>query len=152
VHVHVNVHNTYNVTNVRSSNTAVTLQNSHSRNDYAAKRPDQSFEKRNDGVKNKQDLSKQPASRPVDKPNADKPQSTGKPVQKDWKPKSQQNGKAPAQKVSVPTQRNNETNTTINLSLPQHQLNLLTSQHNKQQDQLKVRLLLFQKESNKALQ
>ncbi len=105
VHVHVNVHNSYHVTNVRRSNTAVNIQNNHSRNDFARKNPDKSFEKRNNsGAKNKHDLSKRPDSKPSQRPNTGTP-STGKQVQKDWKPSSNPNGGKAPNKVSVPNDR-----------------------------------------------
>jgi len=52
VHVHVNVHNSYNRTNVRINNT-----NNKRNNDYFKNNPDKSFSKRNPGTTNRNDLN-----------------------------------------------------------------------------------------------
>jgi hypothetical protein len=97
VNVNINVNNTYNRTVVRSSNTTVALQNKTRKNDYGAKNPEKSFEKRNTSSRSNQQLSK----------NTHKSkESTGKSVKKDWKSQSEKQGKnsnVKNNKVTVPS-------------------------------------------------
>lgn len=56
VHVHINVHNSYNRTNVRINNNNVNINNKN--NSYFKNNPNKSFDKRNPGVSNRSDLNK----------------------------------------------------------------------------------------------
>ncbi len=120
VRVNVNVNNSYNYTSVRRSKTAVDLQKDSRRNDFGAKHPDRSFEKRNEGVKNRSDLKngnrsgleekRAAEAKDVSRPSEVK-KSTGREVQKDWKPQSESDGnrsKVKNDKVSVPKEKVNK--------------------------------------------
>ncbi|MFD1315772.1 hypothetical protein [Namhaeicola litoreus] len=64
VHVHINIHNTYNYNNVRINNSRNTINNNN--NSYFRNNPNQSFDKRNPGVSNRAALAdnrKQAANR-----------------------------------------------------------------------------------------
>ena len=75
VHVHVNIHNTYNRTNVRiNSNYRQTTRN----NAYFNNNPDRSFSKRNPGMSNRAQLESQRKARPASRDY----KSTGRPVQR----------------------------------------------------------------------
>jgi hypothetical protein len=81
VHVHINVHNTYNRNNVRINNRAsVSTRN----NAYFNNNPDKSFNKRNPGASNRNELvnnrKTKPANRGINNDRGYK--STGRPVQK----------------------------------------------------------------------
>lgn len=103
VNVHINVNNSYNYTDVRTSSTSMELQKESRRNDFEAKNPNTSFAQRNKGVKNRQELNQKRERPKTNKPktnnsktnnskNSDFKKSTGKQVQKDWKPTSEKAG------------------------------------------------------------
>jgi hypothetical protein len=135
VEVNINVNNSYSYTNVRKSKTSIDLQKKSRRNDFGAKNPDKSFNKRNDGVKNRRELNQKrekpkatnskvnDAKKPTTK---DVKKTSGKQVQKDWKPTSGKDGatskvkngkySAPSKKqtVSKPAPRKSNTNVRSN--------------------------------------
>ncbi|MCF8459641.1 MAG: hypothetical protein K9G46_02870 [Flavobacteriales bacterium] len=114
-HVHVHHHSTVTYTYVthRHSSRAVVLQQSQHRGDYQAKKPEQTFETRNQGMVNKQDLIVQrEKSSPVKPATTEKQTETktnARPVQSDWKPAS---GETQGTKVSVPTTTKQATDAT----------------------------------------
>ncbi len=89
VNVHINVHNSYNRTNVRINNN-VRVNNSTRNNAYFKNNPDKSFNKRNPGVTNRDQLANNRKGTTGDKPttrnkgvNTDRGyKSTGKPATK----------------------------------------------------------------------
>ncbi len=85
IHVHVNVHNTYNRTNVRVNKNSVNMQKRVSKNDYARKHPDRSYQKRI--VNNKSKQRPQHYTKPANG-NKAKAKPTTRPVDKNWKPKT----------------------------------------------------------------
>ena len=106
-HVHVHVHRhpntTYGYVGHRNSSASANLQQSVSRNDYAAKNPERTFVKRNEGLTNKYDIIK---TRESATPATAKPMETTKPsarpVQENWKPTSE---RGVENKVVVPSEK-----------------------------------------------
>lgn len=119
VNIHINKKNSYNYTSVRKSKTSINLQKKSRRNDFGAKHPDKSFNKRNVGAKNKQALN-QKRKNPkaiTSKPTTNElKKSTGKKVQKDWKPASsraREKSKVKNNRVSVPSRKENRKSQTV---------------------------------------
>jgi hypothetical protein len=100
VHVHVNIHNTYNRNNVRINNT---VNRSTRNNAYFKNNPDKSFNKRNPGVSNRNELAgnrkAKPANRGVNTNKGYK--SSGRPVQKPATKPSQRPNTKPSTKPST---------------------------------------------------
>ena len=85
IHVHVNVNNTYNRTNVRVNKNSVNMQKRVSKNDYARKHPDRSYQKR--AVNNKSKQRPQHNTKPANV-NKEKAKPATRPVDKNWHPKT----------------------------------------------------------------
>ncbi|MFV0346269.1 MAG: hypothetical protein ACK5IQ_08515, partial [Bacteroidales bacterium] len=63
VYVNINVHNSYNYTNVRRSSRCADIYRGSARNDYASRNPDRSFSSRNSGITNRSELARTATSR-----------------------------------------------------------------------------------------
>ena len=117
VNVHINVNNSYSYTSVRKSKTSIELQKKSRRNDFAAKNPNKSFTKRNEGVKNRQELNqKRERPKTSNTKTNDVKKSTGRQVQKDWKPASEKAGaknRVNDGKVSAPSKKTNSKPKTV---------------------------------------
>ncbi|WP_162558739.1 hypothetical protein [Robertkochia solimangrovi] len=85
VHVHINVNHTYHYTNVRR-NTNVNMRRDLSRNDYASRNPQQSFNRRNEGVTNRRDLTRTREN--TNTANRRDIPNTNRNVNPDWQPRS----------------------------------------------------------------
>jgi len=108
VHVHINVHNTYNYTSVRRSKTSVELQNKVRRNDYGKKHPEKSYKNRNKGISTQNQLNKNMRNGKVNNSkNKNINKSTGRKVQDDWKPPTKTNKKKSDLKTKPKSGKNN---------------------------------------------
>ncbi|MEN8137381.1 MAG: hypothetical protein ABFR62_03035 [Bacteroidota bacterium] len=84
VHVHINVNNVYNVTNVRHSRNSINIQNNVRRNDFGNRHPNNSFQNRNKGKSNYSQLNRNWNNHRA----SEYPKLNGRKVDKNWKPRS----------------------------------------------------------------
>lgn len=110
VHIHINVHNTYNRTNVSINNKRQV--NNTKNNAYFKNNPNQSFEKRNPGVSNRSELNRNRKSTN----NKKDYKSTGRPVQ----PKNKSNTK-PSTRPSSTQPSTRPSNSQPSNKLPKNQ-------------------------------